>query len=78
MCVFSVPNLGGSVVSDGGDTRPASGTPGYVLGVGNTESMFCCRSEGTLSGTQFVCEPLPCSAPKIDSEYGVDVCIDRQ
>ena len=28
-----------------------------------------------LSGTQPVCEPLPCSAPKVDSEYGVDVCI---
>ena len=36
MC-FSVPNLGGSVVSDGGDTRPGSGTPGYVLGVGDTK-----------------------------------------
>ena len=29
-----------------------------------------------MSGTQLVCEPLQCSAPKVDSEHDVDVCID--
>ena len=37
---FYVRNHGGSVVSDCGDTRPASGTPGYLLDVGDTRQMF--------------------------------------
>ena len=74
MCC-DVPNLGGSVVSDCGDTRPANGTPGYGLGVGDTKKMFSWRSEGTISGTQPVCQPLPLSAPDIDLESVVDVCI---
>ena len=49
---------------------------GYVLGVRDTEQTFSCQPDGVVSGTQPVREPLPCSAPKIDSEYGVDVCID--
>ena len=76
MCLY-VPNLGGSVVSDCGDTRPGSDTLGFVLGVGDTKQMFFCRSEGTMLGTQPVCEPLPLSAANIDSESVVDVCIDR-
>ena len=74
---FYVPNLGGSVVSDCGDKRPASGTLGYALGVGDTKQKFFCRPEGIMLGTQPVCEPLPLSAPNIDSESVVDVCIDR-
>ena len=81
---FYVPNLDDSVVSDcsdahvrTGDTRPASCTLGYVLGVGDTKQTFFCLPEGILSGTQPVCEPLPFSAPKIDSGSVVDVCIDR-
>ena len=49
---FSVPNLGGSVVSDGGDTRPASGTPGYVLNVRDTKQTFFSQPEGIMSGAQ--------------------------
>ena len=49
---------------------------GYVLGVRDTEQTFSCQPDGVVSGTQPVCEPLPCSAPQIDSEHGVDVCID--
>ena len=56
---------------------PSSGTPGYVLGVGDTEKMFFCWSEGTVSGTQPVCKALPLSAPNIGSESVVAVCIDR-
>ena len=37
-------NLGGSVVSDCGDTRTASGQLGYVLGVGDTQPMLFCWS----------------------------------
>ena len=73
---FSVPNLGGSVVSDGGDTRPATGTPGYVLGVGDTNQTSFCQPEGIMSGAQPVCEPLPPSAPNIDSKSVLDVCSD--
>ena len=43
MC-FYVRNLGGSVVSDCGDTRTASGQLGYVLGVGDTQPMLFCWS----------------------------------
>ena len=71
-----VPNLDGSVVHDFGDSRPASGTPSYVLGVGDAKKMFFWRSESTMSGTQPVFEPLPLSAPNIDSESVVDVCMD--
>ena len=76
MC-FYVPDVGGSVVSDCGDTRPASGTPFCVLGVGDTKQTFFCQPGGIMSGAQHVCEPLPLSAPTIDSESVVDVCIDR-
>ena len=78
-----VPNLDNSVVSDCGDTQLRTGdtctarcAPVYVLGVGDSEQTFSCQPDGVVSGTQLVCEPLPCSAPKVDSEYGVDVCID--
>ena len=77
-CVVDVPNLGGSDVSDCGDTRPASGNPGCVLGVGDTKQKFFCRTEDIMLGTQPVCEPLPLSAPNIGSESDVDVCIDRE
>ena len=40
------------------------------------EQTFSCQPDGVVSGTQPVCEPLPSSAPKVDSEYGVGVCID--
>ena len=79
-----VPNSDNSVVSDCGDTQLRTGdtctarcTLGHVLGVRDTEQSFSCQSDGVVSGTQPVCEPLPCSAPKIVSEYGVDVCIDK-
>ena len=58
-----------------GDTCTVKCAPGSVLGVGDTEQTFSCQSDGVVSGTQPVCEPLPCSAPKTDSEYRVDVCI---
>ena len=70
-----VPNLDGSVVSDCGDTRPASGPPGYVLGVGDTQPMLFCWSECSRSGTQPVRTPLALSAPNIDSVE--NVCIYR-
>ena len=53
------------------DTRTARGAPGYVLGVGDTEPTLSCQPDGVP-----VCEPWPRSAPKVDSEYGVDVSID--
>ena len=56
---FSVPNLGGSVVSDGGDTRTASGTPGNVLGVGDTKQTSFYQPKGIVSGAQPVSVPLP-------------------
>ena len=76
MCVadvrFDVPNLHDSVVSGcsdlhlrTGDTRPASCTLGYVLGVGDPKQTFFSLSEGIMSGTQPVCEPLPFSAPNM-------------
>ena len=77
-----VPNLDNSVVSDCGDTHLRTGDTctarcalGSVLGVGDTEPTFSCQRDGVVSGTQPFCEPLPFSAPKVDSEYGVDVCI---
>ena len=77
-----VPNRDNSVVSDCGDTQLRTGdtctarcAPGYVLGVGDTEQTFSGQPDGVVSGTQPVCEPLPCSAPKVDSKYSVDVCI---
>ena len=87
MCVADVwsyvPNLGNSVVSDCGDTQLRTGdtctarcVPGYVLGVWDTEQTFSCLPDGVVSGTQLVCEPLPCSAPKVDLEYGVGVFTD--
>ena len=63
-----VPNLDNSVVSDRGDTQ-------LRTAVLDTEQTFSCQPNGAVSGTQPVCEPLPCSAPKVDSEYGVDVYI---
>ena len=75
--VFYVPNMGGSVVRDCGDTRPASGTLGYVLGVEDTKQTFFCQPEDMRSGAQPVCEPLPLTAPNIGSESVVDVCSDR-
>ena len=60
MC-FYVLNLGGSVVSDCGDTRAASGT-GHVLEVADTKQMLFCRSEGTVGNPT-----CPLSAPNIDS-----------
>ena len=71
------PKLGGSVVSDCGDTRPASGTPGDEPGVGDTKQTFFCQPEVIMSGAQLVCEPLPPSAPNIDSKFVVDVYSDR-
>ena len=75
-----VLNLDNSVVGDTqlqtGDTCTARCAPGCVLGVGDTEQIFSCQPDGVVSGTQPVCELLPCLAPKVDSEYGVDVCID--
>ena len=78
----NVPNSENSVVSDCGDTQLRTGdtgtarcAPGSVLSVGDTEQTFSCQPDGAASGTQPVCEPWPCSAPKVDSEYGVDVCI---
>ena len=68
-----VPNLDGPVVSDCGDTRPASSPPGCVLGVGDTKKMLLCWSENSRSGTQPVRKPLRLSAPNIDSV--VNVCI---
>ena len=76
MC-FYVPNLGGSVVSDCGDTRTARCAPGNVLGVGDTEQTFSCQPDDVVTGTQPACEALPLSAPNIDSEFVVDLCIDR-
>ena len=82
MCA-PMPNLDNSVVSDCGDTQLRTGdtctvrcAAGYVLGARDTEQTFSCQPDGVVSGTQLVCELLPCSAPKIDSEFGVDVCID--
>ena len=78
-----VPNMDNSVVSDCGDTQLRTGdtctarcASGYVLGVGDTEQIFSCQPDGVVSGTQPVCEPLPCLAPKVASEHGADVCID--
>ena len=78
-----VANLDNSVGSDCGDTQLRTGNTctvrcmsGNVLGVGDTEQTFSCQPDEVVSGTQPVCEPLPCSAEKVDSEYGVDVCID--
>ena len=80
----NVLKLDNPVVSDcgdthlqGGDARPASCTLGYVLGVADTEQTFSCQPGVVVSGTQPVCELLRCPARKSDSEYGVDVCIDR-
>ena len=39
-----------------GDTRPASCTLCYALGVGNTKQTFMCLPEGVVSGTQPVCQ----------------------
>ena len=64
-----------SVILRRGDTGTARWALGSVLGVGDTDQRFSCQPDGVVSGTQPVCEPLPCSAPKVDSEYGVDVCI---
>ena len=82
MCSY-VPNSDNSVVSDCRDTQLRTGdtctvryAAGYVLGVRDTEQTFSCQPEGVVSGTQLVCEPLPHSAPKIDSEYDVDSCVD--
>ena len=79
-----VPNLDNSVVRDCGDMQLGTGdtgtarcAPGYVLGVGDTEQTFSCQPDGVVSGTQPVCELLPCSAQKGDSEYRGDVCINR-
>ena len=78
-----VLNLDNSVVRDCGDTQLQRGEPctarcalDSVLGVGDIEQTFSCQPDDVASGTQLVCEPLPCSAPKGDSEYGVDVRID--
>ena len=75
-----VPTLDDSVVSDCSDTQLRTGdtgtarcTPGSVLGVGDTKQTFPCRQDGAVSGTQPVCELLPCLVPKVDSECGVDV-----
>ena len=73
-----VPNLGcGDTHLRTGDTCAAECAPGIVLGVGDTEQTFSCQPDGVVSGTQPVCQPLPCSAPKADSGYGVDVEIDQ-
>ena len=78
-----VPNLDNSVVSDFGDTQLPTGdtctvrcASCSVLGVGDTEQTFSCQPDGVVSRTQLVREPLPCSAPKGGSEYGVNVDID--
>ena len=77
-----VPNLDDSVVSDCGNTQLRTGdtgtarcAPGSVLGVGDTEQTFSCQPDRVVPGTQPVCESLSSSAPKVDSEYCVDVCI---
>ena len=79
-CVLS--NLDDSVVSDCGNTQLRTGdtgtarcAPGSVLGVGDTEQTFSCQPDRVVPGTQPVCESLSSSAPKVDSEYCVDVCI---
>ena len=76
-CVLLCTELGGDTQLRTRDTCTARCALGYVLGVGGTEQTFCCQPDGVVvSGTQLVCEPLQCSAPKVDSECGVDVCID--
>ena len=65
---FYVPNLGGSVVSDCGDTRPASGTLGYVLGVGNTKQKFFCRLVSQIpSKSSFVGQKVLCWEPNLSA-----------
>ena len=68
-----VPNSDNSVVSDCGDSQLRTGdtctarcAAGYVLGVRDTEQTFSCQPDGVVSGTQPVCELLPCSAPMIE------------
>ena len=58
-----------------GATRTQPGAPCFVLGVGDTEQTLSCQPDGVVSGTQPVCEPVRCSAPKGASEYE-DVCSD--
>ena len=59
-----------------GDTRTARGAPGNVLCVGDSEPTFSRQPGGVVSGTQPVGKSLPGSAPKVDSEYGVNGCTD--
>ena len=72
---FYIPNLDGSVVSDCGNTHPASDTSGHAFGVRDTKQMLFCRSESSRTEPQPVRNPLPLSAPNID--FVVNVCIDR-
>ena len=81
---FYVPNLCDSVVSDcsdthlrTGDTRPASCTPGHVLGVGDTKQSSCVCQKVSCREPSLFASLCHFSAPNIDSESVVDVCIDR-
>ena len=70
---FNVRNLGGSVVSDCGVTRPAGGTP-LPLRCLKYQANALLSVRRNSVGTQPVRKPLPLSVPNIDSV--VDVCID--
>ena len=72
----SVVSYCGDTQLQGGDTNTARCALGYVPGGGDTERTFSCPPDGVVSGTQPVCEPLPCSAPKSDSENSEDMCRD--
>ena len=67
MCC-DIPNLGGTVVSDCGDTRPTNGTRGFVLGVGDTR-----KCSFVVGNPAFLRAFATCST----RHSVVDVCTDR-
>ena len=79
-----VPNLDDSVVSDCGSTRSCGqatraqpGARRAVYTVSETPSKFSLASQMVLCQEHSLSASLcHVKAPKVDSEYGVDVCID--